>query len=298
VLSAVVEKMASSKTLVCGKFKLELGLRTHIMGILNRTQDSFSDGGLFFDEKRAVEHALKMAADGADIIDIGGESTRPGAERISVDEELRRVMPLIERLVPVLSIPISIDTTKAEVAREALKAGASIVNDITGLHGDPEMARVVAAANAPVIIMHMQGDPRTMQQNPAYIDLIGELKDFFEYSIDLAKGSGIDPEKILLDPGIGFGKTVEHNLEIIKRLDEFKDLGRPIVIGTSRKSFIGKVLDADVDKRLIGTAATCAAAILRGADIIRVHDIEEMLQVAKMVDSIKEGTIKKDRPIL
>jgi dihydropteroate synthase len=268
---------------------LDLGRRTHIMGILNVTPDSFSDGGLFSDEGKAISHARDMAAAGADIIDIGGESTRPGAEPLAEDEELRRIVPLIERLSKELAVPISVDTYKASVARKALEAGASIVNDISGLRFSPDMAEVVAEHGAAVVIMHINGTPRNMQQNPVYDDLIGEIIAYLDEGIAIAERAGVDREKTLIDPGIGFGKTLEHNLTILNRLDEFRALGRPIVLGTSRKKFIGTVLDIPApEQRVEGTAATAVIGVDRGASIMRVHDVARVAQAVRMVDAIVE----------
>ena len=266
---------------------LDLGIRTSVMGILNATPDSFSDGGLFAAQDRALVHAREMAAAGADIIDIGGESTRPGAEPVSEEEELRRIIPLIEGLASELAIPLSVDTYKASVAEKALAAGASIVNDISGLRFSPDMARVVAAYDAAIIIMHIKGTPRNMQQNPVYSDVVGEVRDYLQEGIELAVKAGIDCEKIMIDPGIGFGKTLEHNLALLNRLDEFRRLGRPIVLGTSRKKFIGTVLGIPLpSQRVDGTAATVALGIERGASVVRVHDVARMVQVARMTDAI------------
>ena len=272
--------------IICRDFRLRLSQRTLLMGVLNRTPDSFSDGGMFMDRNHAVRHALKMAGEGADIIDIGGESTRPGASPVRVEEELDRTIPVIRKLAKSLEIPISIDTSKSEVAEEALKNGARIINDITGLKEDPRMAQVAAENNCPIVIMHIKGMPRTMQLDPKYEDLITEIIEGLKESIDIARTAGVEEEKIMIDPGIGFGKTAEHNLEILNNLERFKVLARPILIGVSRKAFIGKVLELEVDKRLMGTAASCALAITNGADIIRVHDVAEMRQVARMVDAI------------
>lgn len=261
--------------------------KTCIMGILNVTPDSFSDGGRFFDKDKAAAHSLEMAQSGADIIDIGGESTRPGAKEVDVEEELERAIPVIELLSKKSEVSISIDTRKARVAEEAVRTGAGIVNDISGLRHDPKMASVVAKYEASLIIMHMKGTPQDMQANPVYKNLIKELLDFFRESIDMAKRAGVREDKIIIDPGIGFGKTTKHNLEILNRLDEFKVLGRPICIGTSRKSFIGKVLGiADPNDRLIGTLATCAIAVMKGANILRVHDVKEAVQAARMAEGI------------
>lgn len=266
---------------------LDLGLRTHVMGVLNVTPDSFSDGGRFADALSAVERAREMAAQGADIIDIGGESTRPGAQPLSEDEELRRVIPVIERLAAEAPVPLSVDTYKSGVARKALEAGASIVNDISGLRFSPDMAKVAADHGAAVVIMHIKGTPRDMQRDPVYGDVVGEIRDHLAGSIELALKAGVDREKILIDPGIGFGKTLEHNLAILNRLSEFKTLGRPLVIGTSRKRFIGAVLNEPLpEQRVEGTAATVALAIERGAQVVRVHDVAHMAKAARMTDAI------------
>ncbi len=271
----------------CRDRVIDLGLRNHVMGILNATPDSFSDGGRFAAADQAVAHAREMAAQGADIIDIGGESTRPGAAPVPEEEELRRVIPLIERLSGELPVPLSIDTYKSSVARKALRAGASIVNDISGLRFSPDMANVAAEYGAAVVIMHIKGTPRNMQQNPVYADVVGEIAAYLEEGIEIAVKAGVDREKIMIDPGIGFGKTLEHNLEILNRLDEFRALGRPIVLGTSRKKFIGTVLNVPVpEERIDGTAATVALGIERGAGIVRVHDVARMTQVARMTDAI------------
>ncbi len=259
------------------------------MGILNVTSDSFSGDSIYRNVDAAEQCALQMVADGADIIDIGGESTRPGAETVSAEEEIERVLPVVERLAATVNVPLSVDTRKAPVARAAVQAGASIINDITGLRGDPEMVHVAAESDVGLVLMHMQGTPQTMQQNPTYTDLVGEISDTLRGGIELAQQHGVSAERIVLDPGIGFGKTLEHNLHILRCLRAFQQLGRPILIGTSRKSFIGKVLDLPVEQRLFGTAATLAIAIANGADIVRVHDVKEMTQVARMTDAIVRG---------
>lgn len=276
-------------TLKCRSQKLELGRRTLIMGILNVTPDSFSDGGLFAEVEKAVEHAKNMVAEGADIIDVGGESSRPGADTVSVEVEKARVLPVIERLAGTVEVPISIDTYKSSVARDALNMGACMVNDITALRGDPDMASVVAEAGVPVVLMHMKGTPRDMQLDPHYDSLISEITSFLSIRIQAAMDAGISQNQIIIDPGIGFGKTVAHNLEIIRRLSEFKPLGKPILIGTSRKSFIGKVLGLSTDDRLEGTAASIAVAIANGADIVRIHDVKEVARVVRMTDAIVRG---------
>jgi len=271
-------------------FSFDFSLKTYIMGILNVTPDSFSDGGLYFNKNTAVEHALKMQDEGADIIDIGGESTRPGSEAVPVNEEIRRVVPVIEGLAKKIKIPISVDTYKSAVAKAALEAGASIVNDISGLRFDPRMPEVAARHKVPVVIMHIKGTPKNMQQNPIYKALIPEIMDYLREGIGIAQGAGIADDKIIIDPGIGFGKTVEHNLEIIKRLNEFTGFEKPILLGPSRKSFIGKILgDLPVTERLEGTAAAVAVGIFNGANIIRVHDVKEMVKVARIADGIKRG---------
>ncbi len=262
------------------------------MGILNVTPDSFSDGGSFMKVDTAVEHAINMVEEGADIIDIGGESTRPGSDAITVSEEIERVIPVIEKLSDRIRVPLSIDTYKAEVAQKAIDAGASIINDISGLRFDPDMPGVVSRNEVPVVIMHIKGTPKNMQTKPIYGNLIEEIIEYLEESILIAEKAGIHDEKIIVDPGIGFGKTFEDNLEIIKELSEFKRLGKPVLIGASRKAFIGKVLgDVAVGDRVEGTAATVAISIMNGADIVRVHDVKEMKRVAKVSDAIKSGVI-------
>jgi dihydropteroate synthase len=278
--------------LKCGRHSLKLGERTFIMGILNMTPDSFSGDGIYGDVETAVAKAVKMVEDGADIIDIGGESTRPGSLPVPVDEELRRVIPVIERLSEIIDVPISIDTYKPKVAKEALEAGACIVNDIYGLRNEglnEGMLQVIADYKPTVVIMHMQGTPQTMQLNPRYDDCVSEIKSFLRSQALKAIEAGLTEEKIIIDPGIGFGKLLEHNLEILRRLAEFKELGFPLLVGTSRKSFIGQVLNLPVERRIFGTAASVAVAIANGADIVRVHDVPEMVQVARLVDAIVRG---------
>jgi dihydropteroate synthase len=271
-------------------YSLDFSKRTYIMGILNITPDSFSDGGKFFHRDRAVEQALLMERDGADIIDIGGESTRPGAEQVPVKEEIRRIVPVIEGIAGSVKIPVSVDTYKAPVAEAALSAGASMINDISGLRFDPEMTAVAAEFEVPVVIMHIKGTPRNMQKNPVYKALVPEIMDYLREGIDIATRAGISEDKIIIDPGIGFGKTVEHNLEIIRQLDEFAGLEKPVLLGHSRKSFIGKILgDVPVLERFEGTAAVSAIGIFNGANIIRVHDAKEMRYVAAIADAIKRG---------
>lgn len=263
--------------------------RSLIMGILNTTPDSFSDGGRFFDGVRALDHAREMIDEGADIIDVGGCSTRPGATEPSPEEEIRRTIPVIEKLRASSGTPISIDTYRAEVARRALDAGADVINDVTALSHDPDMALLAASRDVPLVLMHMQGTPRTMQENPHYDDLIAEIYRFLSRAVRRAEAAGVRRERIAVDPGFGFGKTVEQNLEILRRLHEFHSLGRPILIGTSRKSTLGKVLDRPMDERLMGTAATVALAVASGASIVRVHDVGKMRDVVRMTEAVLAG---------
>ena len=274
-------------TLRCGARALDVGRRTLVMGVVNVTPDSFSDGGRFLDTAAAIEQGRRLAEAGADILDIGGESTRPGAPSVGAEAECRRVVPVIEALAAEVGVPISIDTSKAEVARRALDAGATMLNDVTALRGEPAMARLAAEAAVPVAVMHMKGTPRTMQKDPRYDDLMGEIVAWLRASIAMAVDAGVAAEQVVVDPGIGFGKTVAHNLEILRRLPELRSLGRPILLGTSRKSFIGATLGTPVGERLLGTAATVAFGIERGAHIVRVHDVAEMRQVARMTDAMR-----------
>jgi dihydropteroate synthase len=284
-------------TLSWGGHSLLLGGRTLIMGILNITPDSFSDGGKFERFPDAVAHARQMIADGADLIDIGGESTRPFSDPVSEAEEINRTIPVIREIVRETGIPISIDTTKAAVADAALAAGACIINDVSALRGDPKMALLAAAAGVPIILMHMQGTPKTMQQSPSYPDVTGDVIRFLKSAAETAERQGIAPSKIFVDPGIGFGKTAEHNLTLIKKLSCFQSLGRPVVIGTSRKAFIRKTITGHPEKDLppdmpavkVGTQATVAAAILGGAHIVRVHDVADAVITARITDAIKNA---------
>jgi len=245
-----------------------------IMGVVNVTPDSFSDGGQYFDAAAAIAHGVELEAEGAVMLDVGGESTRPGAAPVDEDEELRRVLPVIDGLVAAgCRAQISIDTSKSGVAARALRAGASLVNDVTAFRGDPEIVGVVADAKADCCLMHMLGTPRTMQLDPRYDDVVGEVKAFLEERMSLAIANGIAEARIMLDPGIGFGKTLEHNLELLRRLGELVELGRPLVIGTSRKSFLGKITGREVDGRLAATVATNVLAYERGARVFRVHDV-------------------------
>ncbi|MEA3328621.1 MAG: dihydropteroate synthase [Candidatus Omnitrophota bacterium] len=272
--------------LKCGRFIFDFNNKACLMGILNLTPDSFSGDGVYRQVDKAVKIAEQMAEDGADIIDVGGQSTRPGSKGIDKEEEISRVMPVIRKLVKRTKIPISIDTTKFEVAQLALDVGVSLVNDITGLRDDPHLAKIIAKYDAGIVIMHIKGRPRTMQKAPKYDSLVSEMIDWLKEGIEIAEGASIERERIIIDPGIGFGKTVEHNLEILKRLREFKSLGRPILVGTSKKSLIGNILNCPVDQRLLGTAATVAIAINNGASIVRVHDVKQMAQVVRMTEAI------------
>ena len=274
-------------------YTLELGRRTHIMGVLNVTPDSFSDGGIYFQKDKAVAHGLSMARDGADIIDVGGESTRPYSEKISAEEELDRVIPVIQALSKEVGIPISIDTCKADVARQALKAGASMVNDISALRFDPEMIPVAAEAGVPVILMHMQGTPTDMQTNPTYKDLIPEILDFLKSAMDRGVAGGIRKDMIIVDPGIGFGKTFDHNLQIIRELGALNALERPILFGASNKAFIGHILNKEPHERDTGSMAAVAAGVLNGAHIVRVHNVKKTIDTVKIIDAIKRGTVEE-----
>jgi dihydropteroate synthase len=265
---------------------LDLGSRTLIMGVLNVTPDSFSDGGAFFDTTRAVERAWSIAEEGADILDIGGESTRPGSEGVSAGEELRRVMPVLAALVGKYPLPISIDTSKSEVGRAALESGAALVNDVSALRKDPALGRAAASYGAGVILMHMRGEPRTMQKTLPSADILGDLEEWGGKAADWAESLGVDRERIILDPGIGFGKTASQNVEILRNLDRLANLGFPIIIGTSRKSFIGRILSDPEADRIWGTAATVAISILCGAHIVRVHDVRAMRDVARVTDAL------------
>ena len=265
----------------------ELGSRTHVLGILNVTPDSFSDGGLFLDEGRAADHAARMACEGADGVDIGAESSRPGAERVSPEEESRRLLPVLRRVRrenPRLRI--SVDTTRARIASEALDEGADMINDISAFAADPEMAAVVAPARAACVLMHMRGEPRTMQVNPLYGDLMGEISTELAAAIQRALAAGVREEAIAIDPGIGFGKSARHNLQILRRLTELSKLRRPIMVGASRKSFIGALTGAEVGERLEGSLGASAAAVTAGASLLRVHDVGATVRMLRVVDAI------------
>lgn len=277
---------------VCGRHRIEIGRRTIIMGILNVTPDSFSDGGLYMDPDVAVRKAVEMVEEGADIIDVGGESTRPGADPVTAEEEIRRVIPVISRLVDELpGIPISIDTYKADVAKAAIEEGASIVNDISAMRMDPRMVEILSSHDVGVVLMHMKGTPKDMQLNPQYDHVISEIYEFLQERAEFAEANGVDGSRIVVDPGIGFGKDLGHNLEIVRRLNEFKSLGFPILLGPSRKSFIGKILDLPPQERVEGTGAVVSIAIACGVDIVRVHDVKEMVRVARMADAIERDAI-------
>ncbi len=268
--------------------------RPLIMGVLNVTPDSFSDGGLYFEPQKAIAHAKLLEAAGADIIDIGGESSRPFSDPIPIEEEMRRVVPVIQAVAPELKVPISIDTYKAKVAEEAIKAGACIVNDISALRFDKDMAKVVADYKVPVVLMHMKGTPKDMQLNPTYKDVLKEIYAFLEERIEFALKNGISEEQISIDPGIGFGKRLEDNLRIIKNLSFFKKLNKPLLLGPSRKTFIGQILGIEVPaKRDIGTLAVVAFATLAGVDIIRVHAVKEAKEVITVIKAIVKADLDK-----
>jgi dihydropteroate synthase len=256
-----------------------------LMGVINVTPDSFSDGGEFLDPWRAIDHGRELVADGADVLDVGGESTRPGAAAVTDSEELARVGPVIEGLAR-SGTPISIDTSKLAVAEAALVVGATIVNDVTALRAEPRIAALCADRDAELVLMHMQGSPRTMQEDPTYDDVVDDVKAFLAERMEFARREGVAEERIWLDPGIGFGKTVEHNLELLRRLGELTVLGRPLAVGTSRKSFIGKLTGADVDGRLGGTIASCAVAVANGARMLRIHDVREVGEGMRAVAAV------------
>jgi dihydropteroate synthase len=273
-----------------GSIEYDLASRTHIMGILNVTPDSFSDGGKYFDIEQAVTQGLKLAEDGADFIDVGGESTRPGSEPISVEEEIRRVVPVIKDLSKKVGIPISIDTYKSAAAEAALNAGAVIVNDVSAMKYDAKMASVAAKHWASIILMHMKGAPKTMQENPTYDNVTNEVKQFLIERLSAAKNAGI--KQVIVDPGIGFGKKFEHNIQLLRELKSFSSIGYPLLVGPSRKAFLGTILHLPENERIEGTAASVTCAILNGANIIRVHDVKEMKRVAMVADVLKSANIQ------
>ncbi|TET54422.1 MAG: dihydropteroate synthase [Actinobacteria bacterium] len=275
-----------AKVLEIGKNKLNFSKRTLIMGVLNITPDSFSDGGRFIKAEAAKQRAIVMQEEGADIIDVGGESSRPGSEKVSEEQELGRVLPVLKAIKDEVSVPISIDSYKPNVIEKALENGASIINDITGLQ-NKKIREIAVEGQFPVIIMHMQGTPQHMQESPTYDDVVKDIYKFFEKQTSLVIKEGLNRSKIVIDPGIGFGKTLEHNLEILRRFEEFRMLGFPTLVGTSRKSFIGALSGAEVDKRLPGTVASISAAVLKGANIVRVHDVAEAKQAIQVVDAIE-----------
>ena len=271
----------------CKKKTFTLGKRTFLMGVLNVTPDSFSDGGLYFDKEKALDRGLRIVEEGADFIDIGGESTRPGSKPIELEEELRRVIPVIESLAKEVDVPISIDTYKSTVAKRAIEAGAEMINDISGLHFDPDLGQVAAKEDVPLVLMHIRGTPETMQKDVHYDSLFSEILQYLKDSVKRAESAGLDPHQIIIDPGIGFGKTLKDNLLIIKNLSEFRILGKPILLGTSRKSFIGKILNAEVDERLEGTLSSIAICALNGAHIIRCHDLLQTKKAIAVADAIR-----------
>jgi dihydropteroate synthase len=268
---------------------IDMRRRTAVMGIVNVTPDSFSDGGKYFAPARAVARGAEMAEDGADIVDVGGESTRPGARPASAEEEIERVIPVIRGLRRKVSIPISIDTTKSKVARAALDEGADLVNDISALGFDSAMAALVAAEKVPVVLMHMQGTPQTMQHSPAYENVVEEVKTYLQGRVQFAVEAGVEAERIIVDPGIGFGKNLEHNLALLRALGALAALGRPLLVGTSRKTFIGKILDVAPEERLEGSLAAAAASVLGGANIVRVHDVKEAARAVRIADALRFG---------
>ena len=282
----VAAAASASRSLPCGRYTLPVGARTLVMGILNVTPDSFSDGGRYLSLPAARDRALAMVEEGADLIDLGGESTQPGAEPVPLAEELRRVLPVIQALVPTLPVPLSIDTRKAAVAREAIAAGASMVNDVSALRGDPAMADVIARAGVPVILMHMQGTPQTMQDHPQYTDVVAEVVRWLQTAAADAQAHGIAAERICLDPGMGFGKRLAHNLRLLHHLDRLVETSYPVVVGPSRKSFLGEILQVGPEARLMGTATAVALAVAQGVAIVRVHDVKAMVHVVRTAEAI------------
>jgi dihydropteroate synthase len=275
----------------CRDHEVEVGRRTLLMGVVNVTPDSFSDGGSFLDPNAAIEHGLRLVADGADILDVGGESTRPGSDPVPADEEAGRVIPVVGALVERTAVPISVDTRKAAVARGALGAGAAIVNDVTA-GADPEMFAVVRDAGAGLVLMHMKGEPKTMQDEPTYHDVVAEVRGFLGARVDAAVAAGIGRGRLSIDPGIGFGKTLEHNLALLRDLAWLRDLGAPVLVGPSRKRFIGALTGAEADDRLEGTAGAVAWCAAQRADVVRVHDVRAMSRVVRVVDAIVRGTAR------
>lgn len=272
------------KEIVCGKYRIPLE-KTIVMGILNVTPDSFYDGGKHDIMDSAIKHAKKLVIEGADVIDVGGESTRPGSEPVTVKEELKRVVPVIEALAEETSVPTSIDSYKPQVVEKAVEAGASMINDVFGLRSDG-MAELAASSGLPVVIMHMQGTPKSMQDKPVYGDVVLEVRKFLEERAAYAIQKGVSREQVILDPGIGFGKTLEHNLELLRRLDEIRELGYPVLVGASRKSMIGDILGSPPQERLEGSLAVAVLAVSLGADIIRVHDVAETVRALRVADAL------------
>jgi dihydropteroate synthase len=263
--------------------------RIIVMGVINVTPDSFSDGGQFHDTDKAIARGLEMVAEGVDIIDIGGESSRPGSEPVEADEELRRVLPVVRALAAQVAVPLSVDTRRSAVAEAVLDAGATIVNDISALHSDDNLASVIARFNAGLILMHMRGTPATMQEDTHYDDLLGEVRSYLAAAAAQAEAAGVDPEKIMVDPGIGFGKSIDGNLELLRRLDFLADLGKPILVGASRKSFVGKLTGAAIDQRSPGSLAAAVTAVINGAAAVRVHDVAATRQAVDLAVRLRKG---------
>jgi dihydropteroate synthase len=268
---------------------IDMSGRTALMGVLNVTPDSFSDGGRYFEIDKAVARGMELVEEGADIVDVGGESTRPGARAVTLAEELDRVIPVIRELRRATSVPISIDTYKAEVARAALAAGADMINDVSALGFDPAMSALAAGEEVPVVLMHMQGVPRTMQDNPYYVDVLGEVKSYLKGRMEAAIRAGIKSDHIIVDPGIGFGKTLAHNLALLRGLPRIVELDAPVLVGLSRKTFIGKILGVEPEGRLVGSLAAAVAAVLGGANILRVHDVKESREALRVADAIRSA---------
>jgi dihydropteroate synthase len=273
----------------CGPYRFDLSRRVLVMGIVNVTPDSFSDGGRFLDPDAAAAHALRLIEEGADLLDLGGESTRPGAQPVGADEEWRRLGPVFERLGRQPGVCLSVDTSQSAVAERALQSGASVINDITALRGDPRMVEMAARSGAGVVLMHMRGTPASMQQGPRYDDVVREVREFLAERLAFARANGVSEDRLATDPGIGFGKTAEHNWELLARLGELDALGRPLLVGVSRKSFIGKLLDLPVDDRLEGSLAAATAAVLAGARIVRAHDVRATVRAVRVAEAVRAG---------
>ncbi|HXF57673.1 MAG TPA: dihydropteroate synthase [Actinomycetota bacterium] len=282
-------RVAAPLTWRVGPWTLECGERTLVMGVINVTPDSFSDGGRYLDHEAAVAAGVQMVADGADLLDVGGESTRPGSDPVPVEEELARVVPVIKRLSAEVSVPISVDTRKAEVARAALDAGAVVVNDVSAGTSDPRMFEVVRASGAGMVLMHMRGEPKTMQRLTHYDDVVGEVRAYLAERVEAAVEAGVEWERLAVDPGLGFAKTTPQSLLLMKEVDAFLDLGRPVLVGPSRKSFIGDVLGLPVGERMEGTAGAVAWMAARGAHIVRVHDVRPIVRVLRVLDAIRRA---------